>query len=119
MKKIIFICFFFVTFFGFSQEKSPYKKIYEFDEMRTNWAMVKTIANTYGFIDRNNKEVVPAIYSNIFSFELKENNKKYAMVKNVAGAYGFIDENGKEVVKAIFWNKEEAIQKLNLYTNTK
>ncbi|WP_298303911.1 WG repeat-containing protein [Flavobacterium sp.] len=118
MKKSIFILLFFLTFNSFSQVvNSNYKKVYEFDVYRKDWALVKTVANTFGFINKENKEIVPAIYSKIYSFEKKGNNSEYALVKNVAGTYGFINENGKEVIKAIYWKKEEAIQQLNIFLN--
>lgn len=118
MKKYFLILCVLISFVGIAQEtKSPYKKVYAFGEHHKDWALVKTITNTFGFINRENKEVVPAIYSKIYSFETKENTRKYAMVKNVAGAYGFIDEKGKEVIKAIYFKKEEVIQKLNIFLN--
>lgn len=116
MKKTVFILLLFLTFNSFAQKStSHYKKVYDYDEYHKDWALVKTIAGTYGFINREGNEIVPAIYSKIYKF----NEKKVAMVKNVANAYGFIDENGKEVVKAIYWKKEEAIQKLDIFINTK
>lgn len=118
MKRLVFILLFFLTFNSYAQEvNSPYKKVYQFDEYHQDWALVKTVANTYGFINREYKEIVPAVYSKIYSFESKKDKRKYAMVKNVAGAYGFIDENGKEVIKAIHWKKEEATQNLNTFLN--
>ncbi|WP_298117063.1 WG repeat-containing protein [Flavobacterium sp.] len=118
MKKSIFILLFFLAFNSYSQVvNSHYKKVYEFDVYQKDWALVKTVANTFGFINKENKEIVPAIYSKIYSFEKKENNSEYALVKNVAGAFGFINENGKEIIKTIYWNKEEAIQQLNIFLN--
>ena len=109
MKKIILFLFLLTAISGSAQTPSHYKKIYDYNEYHKDWALVKSIAGTYGFIDRSGKEIVPAIYDKIYKF----NDKKLAMVKNVAGAYGFIDDNGKEVVKAIYFKKEEAIQRLN------
>lgn len=114
MKKTILTLFLLVSILGTAQNASHYKKIYAYDEYHKDWALVKTITGNYGFIDRNGKEIVPAVYSKIYQFEAKE-NKKYAMVKSVANAYGFIDENGKEVVNVISWKKDEAYQKLDLY----
>lgn len=118
MKKSIFILLFFLSINSYSQDaNSHYKKVYEFDVYQKDWALVNTVANTFGFINKENKEIVPAIYSKIYSFEKKENNSEYTLVKNVAGAFGFINENGKEVIKAIYWKKEEAIQQLNIFLN--
>jgi stage V sporulation protein SpoVS len=93
--------------------------VYQFNAQHQDWALVKTVANTYGFIDTSGKEVVQAIYSKIYDFEIQKDGKKYAMIKNVADAFGYIDENGKEIVEAIYWNKEEAIQKLNYNLTSK
>lgn len=112
MKKTVFILLLFLTFNSFAQKStSHYKKVYNYDEYRKDWALVKTIAETYGFITRDGKEIVPAIYSKIYKFG--EYTKKLAMVKSVANSYGFIDDQGKEVIKAIYFTKEEAIQRLN------
>ena len=112
MKKTVFILLLFLTFNSFAQKSSShYKKVYNYDEYHKDWALVKTIAETYGFITRDGKEIVPAIYSKIYKFG--ENAKKLAMVKSVANSYGFIDDQGKEVIKAIYFTKEEAIQRLN------
>jgi hypothetical protein len=119
MKKSIYLIItILVTLNCFSQKiNSHYKKVYAYDDDYQGWALVKTIANTYGYIDKNGKEVVPSIYSKIYPFETKNNTKKYAMIKNVAGAYGFIDENGKEFIQGIYWKKEDAIQQLNILLN--
>ncbi len=94
--------------FGMAQDTSLYKKISRYDEYKKDWAMVKTIANTYGFIDKSGNEVVPPIYSKIYKFE-----GNYAMVKNISGSYGFIDKNGVEIIKPLYFKKEEASQQLN------
>lgn len=118
MKKSVFMLLFFLAFTSYSQEvNSQYKRVYEFDVYHKDWALVKTVANTFGFINKENKEIVPAIYSKIYPFDKKENKRAYALVKNVAGAFGFIDENGKEVIKTIYWKKEEATQQLNIFLN--
>ena len=114
MKSIGLIIVLFLTLNCLAQNStSHYKKVYQFDLHHQNWALVKTVANTYGFIDKSGKEVVQAIYSKIYKFEFQKDGKKYAMIKNIAGAYGFIDENGKEIIEGSYWNKEDAIQKLN------
>ncbi len=113
MKNIVNICLLLSTIFGFSQNQLPYKKVYAYDAEIKGLAMVKTITNTFGFIDKNQKEIIPTKFSKIYKFETKKNDVKYALVKNVAGAYGFIDENGAEIVKDIYWKKEDAIQQLN------
>lgn len=114
IKKVYFVFALLVSCIAFAQKSdSNYKKVFEFGKHHKDWAMVETVAKTYGFIDAEGKEVVAPIYSKIYNFESQKNNKKYAMVKNVANAYGFIDEDGKEVIQAIYFKKEEAIQKLN------
>ncbi len=117
MKNILAICLLLSTIHGFSQNQSPYKKVHRYNEEIKGLAKVKTIANTYGFIDENQKEIIVAKFSKIYTFEIKKNDRKYALVKNVAGAYGYIDENGAEIVKDIYWKKEEAIQQLNHLIN--
>ena len=92
-----------------SYSQNGYKKIYKYDEYQKGWALVKNIAGTYGFIDKNGKEIVPAIYSKIEKFNYNES--EYALVKSVAGTYGFIDRNGKEVIPVIY-NLNEAKQKV-------
>ena len=120
MKSIGFTLVLFLTLNCLAQSStSHYKKVYQFDVHHQNWAKVKTVANTYGFIDKTGKEVVQAIYTKIYFFEIQKDGKKYAMIKNVAGAFGYIDENGKEIVEGIYWKKEEAIQKLNYYFASK
>ncbi len=120
MKKIGFILVLLLTMNCIAQNStSHYKKVYPFDIYHKDWALVKTVADTYGFINKNGKEVVPTIYSKIYEFEIQKDGIKYALIRNVAGAFGFIDENGKEIVEGINWKKEEAIQKLNYYINSK
>jgi hypothetical protein len=120
MKKTVFILLLFLTFNSFAQKStSHYMKVYDYDEFHKDWALVKNIAGAYGFIDRNGNEVVQAVYSKIYKFEEKKDQNNYDMIKNIAGAYGFIDEQGKEIVPPIFWKKEEAIQKLDIFINTK
>lgn len=114
MKKSILFLLLLLAISVSAQNKSQYKKIYDYNHLHKDWALVKNIAGTYGFIDRNGKEVVPVIYSKIYAFETKKNGR-YALVKNVANSYGFIDEYGREVVKSMYWKKEEAYQKLDLY----
>lgn len=109
MKKKIFTFFVItISFFCFSQ--NGYKKIYKYDEYNKDWALVKTISGTYGFIDRNNKTVVQPIYEKIEKFS--EGLGKYALVKSFSGSYGFINRNGREVVPSIYWTKRDAIQQL-------
>jgi hypothetical protein len=120
MKSIGFTLMLFFAINCFAQNStSHYKKVYQFDVHHQDWAKVKTVANTYGFIDKSGKEVVQAIYSKIYDFEIQKDGKKYAMIENVAGAFGYIDEYGKEIVEGIYWKKEEAIQKLNYYFTSK
>lgn len=120
MRNSILMLMLFLSYNCMSQKSTAhFKKVYDYDAYHKDWAMVKTVADTYGFIDRNGNEIVDAVYSKIYKFEIKSDNKKYAMIKNVAGAYGFINENGKEIVQAIHWKKEEAIQKLDIIINVK
>ncbi|TBX69913.1 WG repeat-containing protein [Flavobacterium silvisoli] len=115
MKKYLLLLLLSVSLNGMAQEKNHYKKVFNYGEYKTDWALVQNITGTYGFINKEGKEVVPAIYLKIYPFETHK-NKKYALIKNVAGAYGFIDENGQEAVKAIYWKKEEATQQLTMLT---
>ncbi|HBS53380.1 MAG TPA: hypothetical protein DD806_05225 [Flavobacterium sp.] len=120
MKSIGFVLVLFLTLNGLAQSStSHYKKVYQFEVHHQDWAKVKTVADTYGFIDKTGKEIVQAIYTKIYDFEIQKDGKKYAMIKNVAGAFGYIDENGKEIVEGIYWKKEEAIQKLNYFFTSK
>ena len=111
MKKTLLFLLLLTAISVSAQNPSHYKKVYDYDVYHKDWALAKSIAGTYGFIDRNGKEIVPAIYNKIYKF--KENNEKFAMVKSIANSYGFIDDKGKEVIKAIYFTKEEAIQRLN------
>ena len=111
MKKTLIFLFLLISIAVSSQNVSHYKKVYDYDVYQKDWAMVKTVAGTYGFINRSGKEIVPAIYAKIYKFN--ENGKNLAMVKSVANTYGFIDEKGKEIIKTIYFTKEEAIQRLN------
>ena len=109
MKKRLFaLVFVVVSSLCFAQ--NGYKKVYNYDEFNKDWALVKTISGTYGFIDRKGSIVVQPIYSKITKFEYS--TEKYALVKNIVGAYGFIDRNGKEIISARYWNKNDAIEKL-------
>jgi DUF438 domain-containing protein len=90
--------------------QNGYKKTGNYDEYNKDWALVKTISGTYGFINRNNETVVEPIYAKIEKF--KQNSGKYALVKSVAGSYGFIDRNGKEVIPTIYWTKHDATEQL-------
>lgn len=84
-----------------------YKKVYAYDEYQHDWAKVKTIAGTYGFIDRSRGLVVEPVYARIGKFNYASG--QYALVKNVAGAYGFLDRQGREAIPAIHWKKADAI----------
>jgi hypothetical protein len=97
--------------------QNEYKKVSKYDEFNKDWALVKTIADTYGFINRNGEIVVQPIYAKIEKFT--ENTGKYALVKSVADSYGFIDRNGKEVIPAIYWNKHDAIVQLTTLKDKK
>ncbi len=111
MKKLVFILLLIFTFTSYAQKSTThYAKVYDYDVYHKDWALVKTIAKTYGFINREGKEIVPAVYAKIYTFG--EYAEKLALVKTVADSYGFIDEQGMEVMKAIYFTKEEAIQKL-------
>jgi DUF438 domain-containing protein len=107
-EKIITLFIISISSFCFSQNE--YKKIYKYDEYKKDWALVKTISGTYGFIDRNKKTVVQPIYEKIEKFS--EGIGKYALVKSVSGSYGYINRNGREVIPAIYWTKRDAIQQL-------
>ena len=105
---IITLVFFAISTFSLAQ--SEYKKTGKYDEYNKDWALVKTIAGTYGFINRNNEIVVQPMYEKIEKFS--ENSGKYALVKSVAGSFGYIDRNGKEVIPTIYWTKHEATEQL-------
>ncbi len=95
---IISISFLFVSIGSFSQ--TGYKKVYKYDKHRKDWALVKTITGTYGFIDTSNKIVVQPIYSKIGKFN--QEFGQYALVKSIADTYGLIDNEGKEVIPVIY-----------------
>ena len=111
--KLITMLFIAVSSICFAQ--NGYKKVYKYGDYNKDWALVKTISGTYGFIDRNGVKVVEPIYTKIEKFN--ENFGKYAMVKTVAGSYGFIDRNGKDVIKPIYWNKHDATEELKKLKN--
>ena len=109
MKKIIItLVFVLITTISFAQSK--YKKTGKYDEYNKDWALIKTISGTYGFINRNNETVVQPIYEKIEKFS--ENSGKYALVKSVSGSFGYIDRKGKEVIPTIYWTKHEATEQL-------
>lgn len=92
--------------------QNGYKKVYKYNDYNTNWALVKTISNTYGFIDREGNTVVQPVYAKIEHFDYE--NGSLALVQNISGAYGFMDREGNEVIKAMYWTKEEAFQQIKL-----
>lgn len=92
--------------------QSEYKKVGKFDVYNKDWALVKTVAGTYGFVNRNYEIIVQPIYDKIEKFT--ENSGKYALVKNIAGNYGYIDRNGKEVIPTIYKTKQEASEQLKI-----
>jgi len=106
MKKIIFTLVL-ALFACSSYCQSNYKRIYKYDEYNKGWALVKTTAGTYGFIDHDKKAVVQPIYTKIEKFK-----SNYALVKTISDSYGYIDRSGKEVVKAVSFSKEEAAAQL-------
>ncbi len=113
-KSFISLVFIFAFSLAFAQ-KNGYAKIYNYGEFNKDWALVKTIANTYGFIGINGETVVQPIYDKIEKFQ--EKSCKYALVKTIAGTYGFINQNGKEEIPAIYWSKYDATVQLNLVKN--
>ena len=72
--------------------------------------MVKTVAGTYGLINREGREVVQPVYEKIAKFG--EIEKELALVRSVAGTYGFIDKRGKEIVPIVYSSLNEAKEKL-------
>jgi ribosomal protein S24E len=112
-KSFLTLIFLVITTFCFSQIQL--KKIYKYDEYNKDWALIKSISDTYGFIDKNGKTVVQPIYDKIEKFGKYSN--EYALVKNISGAFGFIDRNGKEVISAIYWKKQDAIEQLKILKN--
>ena len=113
-KRFLTLAFFVVSTICFAQ--NGYKKVGKYDEYNKDWALVKTISGTYGFVNRNGETVVEPIYDEIEKFT--ENSGKYALVKSVAGSYGFIDRNGKEVIPIIYWNKHDANEQLKSLKET-
>ena len=103
MKRITLLFLFLLTC-SLSSAQSGYKKKYPYDQYNKDWAMVKTNSNTYGFLDRDGKAVVPPIYSKIEKFG--KYNENLALVKSVSDTYGFIDRNGKEIIPVIYELKE-------------
>ena len=109
MKKRFFtLAFVVISTLCFAQ--NGYKKVSKYDEYNKDWALVKTISGTYGFINRKGETVVQPIYDKIEKFT--ESSGKYALVKSVAGSYGFIDRNGKEIIPTIYWNKHDVNEQL-------
>jgi len=107
MKKTILFLTLILSFtIAYSQDKieSNYKRIYKYDVYQKDWALVKGITGNYGIINRNGKEIVPAIYAKIGKFG--EIEKDLALVKNIAGFYGFIDKKGSEVIQSIYSRKQ-------------
>ena len=109
MKKRFFIlAFVVISTLCFAQ--NGYKKVRRYDEYNKDWAQVKTISGTYGFINLKGETVVQPIYDKIEKFS--ENSGKYALVKSVADSFGYIDRKGKEVIPTIYWTKHEATEQL-------
>lgn len=103
MKKILLILLLVsVTFYVSAQ--NGYQKKYPYDEYNKDWALVKTVSGTYGFVDKSGKAVVPPIYSKIEKFG--KYDKDLALVKSISDSYGFIDRQGKIVIPAIYELKE-------------
>lgn len=73
-----------------------YSKIEKFGIIHPDFALVKSIADTYGLINREGKEVTPAIYEKIGKFG--DFKKGFAVVESTTNHFGLIDENGKESV---------------------
>lgn len=121
MKRLtLLFSFLLITLMAFAQ--SSYQKIYAYNQYNKDWALVKTVSGTYGFIDRKGKAVVPAIYAKIQKFG--KYNANLAMVKSISDTYGFIDRNGKVVIPAIYELKAveldfDAIYKKHAQPNTK
>ncbi|GEM_PF-781749 len=80
--------------------QGTYKKVYKYGEYNDNWAMVKTISGTYGFINREGQEVVPSIYAKIYKFG--GCGVDFVLLKTISGMYGLINKEGKEVVPTIY-----------------
>lgn len=121
MKRLtLLFSFLLISLMAFAQ--SSYQKIYAYNQYNKDWALVKTVSGTYGFIDRKGKAVVPAIYAKIQKFG--KYNANLAMVKSISDTYGFIDRNGKVVIPAIYELKAveldfDAIYKKHAQPNTK
>lgn len=98
--KILLFLFMAMSFSAFAQKQNGYKKVYKLNEYNKDWALVKTVSGTYGFVDKNGKVIVQPIYSKIEKFG--EYNKDWALIKSISDAYGFIDKTGKVIVDPIY-----------------
>lgn len=121
MKRLILL-FSFLIFSSIAFAQNSYQKTYAYNQYNKDWALVKTVSGTYGFIDRKGKAVVPAIYAKIDKFG--KYNADLAMVKSISDTYGFIDRNGKVVIPAIYELKTieldfDAIYKKHVQSLTK
>ena len=96
--KLMILMLILITNLSYSQ--NGYKRVYDYDEYRKDWALVKTITGTYGFIDKSGKIVVQPIYDKIEKFKI--NSGEFALVKSISSTYGLINKDGKEVVKTIY-----------------
>lgn len=111
MKKIFFtlVC---IALSTICYAQNGYKKVSKLGVYNKDWALVKTINGTYGFINSNDETVVQPIYGKIEKFS--KNDGEFALVKSVAGSFGFIDRKGNEVIPTIYWTKNEANEQLKL-----
>lgn len=103
MKNFVCLLFVLISLSGYAQKR--YKKVYPYGKYQPNWAMVKTIAGTYGFIDREGNEVVPAIYAKIRKFNEGSN---FMLVKSITDTHGLINAEGRLIVPAIYEKIEPA-----------
>lgn len=99
MKKLIYT---FVFALLSLQSFAQYKKVYPYNDYQTNWALVKTKSGTYGFIDKNKKQIVTPIYSKIGKFGIV--HKNFAVIKSISDTYGLINKEGEVIVEAIYKN---------------
>ncbi|MEE1944191.1 WG repeat-containing protein [Pedobacter sp. KR3-3] len=116
------LLFFFLLIGSVAFAQNGYQKKYAYNQYNKDWALVKTVSGTYGFIDRDGKVVVPAIYAKIEKFG--KYNENLAMVKSISDTYGFIDRNGKVVIPATYKLKDieqnfQAIYKNHSQANSK
>lgn len=99
MKIALLVSGIFLTFLPLYGQKE-YARIYRYDTYQQDWAKVKSICGTFGFIDRSGKIIVEPVYKSIAAFG--EHHPELAVVQSVSGFYGCIDKTGREIIPTIY-----------------